>query len=146
MVRKPSTENERILSTVLLIFIIFFGIDAIFSLFFEESSRIMHYRMTLSFVIGMGIGFLFYLWARPSEFGMDRSIDILQRALTEDEILLLDIIRNSEGVTQDSLRFRTGFSKSKVSALLLNLEKKGIISRERLGRTYKVYISDWLKK
>jgi uncharacterized membrane protein len=64
----------------------------------------------------------------------------------EDEALLLEIIRENEGITQDSLRFRTGFSKSKVSALLLNLEKKGIITRERLGRTYKVFIADWIKK
>ncbi|MFV2041531.1 MAG: helix-turn-helix transcriptional regulator, partial [Candidatus Hydrothermarchaeales archaeon] len=67
-------------------------------------------------------------------------------AVADVERTLIDLISGSEGVTQDSIRFKTGFSKSKVSALLSDLEKKDIISRERLGRTYKVFISDWLKK
>jgi uncharacterized membrane protein len=150
--RKPATENERLLATVLLIFIIYFGLDSVISLFFlGEDAVFIHYRLTLSFVIGMASGILFYLWAKPPtveakvESKMEKSLSILERALNGDEILLLEIIKSTEGVTQDSLRFRTGFSKSKVSALLLNLERKGIISRERLGKTYKVSIGDWLK-
>jgi uncharacterized membrane protein len=71
---------------------------------------------------------------------------VLKKALSEDEKLLVDMISESEGITQDSIRFKTMFSKSKVSALLSELEKKDILSREKLGRTYKVFISDWLKK
>ncbi len=152
-ISKPKTENERLLASVLIIFIVYFTLDSITSLLIpEESLRTLRYRLTLSFIVGMSAGILFYLWAKPAEEAeqpkqsVDRSYEILERALTEDEITLLDIIRKNEGITQDSLRFRTGFSKSKVSALLLNLEKKGIITRERLGRTYKLYLSDWIKK
>jgi len=146
---KPRTENERLLASVLLVFIIYFGLDSIFSLLrAEESLSFLRYRLTLAFILGMGSGVAFYLWASPQgekpEGG--RGYKILERALSEDEVILVAIIRENEGITQDSLRFRTGFSKSKVSALLLNLEKKGIVTRERLGRTYKVFISDWVKE
>lgn len=149
-IQKPATENERVLATFLLVFIVYFGLDSLTSLLFpEESISLLRYRLTLSFVIGIAAGALFYMWAKPEgegRKGLDKSYAILERALSDDEALLLEIIRENEGITQDSLRFRTGFSKSKVSALLLNLERKGIITRERLGRTYKVFISDWIKR
>ncbi len=150
---KPKTENERLLASLLIVFIVYFGLDSIASLLLpEESLRALRYRLTLSFILGMLGGISFYIWAKPLEETKVKQVDtsksykILERALSEDEVTIIEIIRNNEGITQDSLRFRTGFSKSKVSAILLNLEKKGIITRERLGRTYKVFISDWIKK
>ncbi|NOZ59997.1 MAG: winged helix-turn-helix transcriptional regulator [Euryarchaeota archaeon] len=148
-IKKPATENERVLATFLLVFIVYFGLDSLASLLLtEESLSLLRYRLTLSFIAGIAAGALFYMWAKPEEEKKQdsKSYAILERALSEDEALLIEIIRENEGITQDSLRFRTGFSKSKVSALLLNLEKKGIITRERLGRTYKVFIADWIKK
>ncbi|MFQ6050818.1 MAG: helix-turn-helix transcriptional regulator [Candidatus Hydrothermarchaeota archaeon] len=148
--KRPATENERLLASVLLIFIVYFGLNSLISILYglEESAMFVQYKMTLSFVVSLIIGAVFFIWAKPEvrETKRDESLSILERALNDDEILLLDIIRNSEGITQDSLRFRTGFSKSKVSAIIINLEKKGIVSRERVGKTYKVYIGDWLKK
>lgn len=145
--KKPETENERLLSSVLLVFIVYFGLNSLVFLFEKKAQ----YWMTLSFLLGMGAGVLFFIWTRPKEgrkeeMPADRNLAILERALSEDEVLLLRMIKDSEGITQDSLRFRTGFSKSKVSALLLNLEKNGIIYRERLGKTYSIFIANWLKK
>lgn len=148
-ISKPKTENERLLASVLLVFVVYFGLDSIISLFLpEESISFLRYRLTLAFILGMGAGVAFYLWAKPLEEGgkaRERGYRVLERALSEDEVRLVALIRDNEGITQDSLRFRTDFSKSKVSSLLLNLEKKGIITRERLGRTYRVFISDWIK-
>lgn len=144
--KKPETENERLLSSVLLVFIIYFGLNSLVPLLGEKTQ----YFMTISFLLGMGAGMLFFIYTKPKEKKeekpIDRNLAILERALTEDEVLLLRMIKNSEGITQDSLRFRTGFSKSKASALLLNLEKNGIIYREKLGKTYKLFVSDWLRK
>jgi uncharacterized membrane protein len=146
-VKKPSTENERVFATFLLIFLVFFGADGLFSLFFAESASIMHYQMSLSFILGMAAGMGFYLWARAGgRPTVDRSMDILQRALTDDEMLLLEIIRDREGIAQEDLRHNTGFSRSKVSVLLLDLEKKGLIERRRKGRTKEVLLAEWLKK
>lgn len=158
--RKPATENERILATALFILIIYFALDSILSLFIgDENPTVLRYKLNLSFIASITFGGMFFYWARESygepETPVDKaderpqihkSLSILERALNDDEIVLIDIIRENEGVTQDSLRFRTGYSKSKVSALILNLEKKGIIDRQKLGRTYKIFFSDWLKK
>ena len=59
---------------------------------------------------------------------------------------IVEMIKKAEGVTQDSIRFKTGFSKSKVSAIITELERKDIITREKMGRTYRLHISEWLKK
>lgn len=152
---KPRTENERLLASVLLVFVVYFGLNSIiFLLFGEEDGIVVRYYMTLSFLGGMLIGVIFFLWSRPDDVkklskypsALERNLAILEHALTDDEALILRMIADSEGLTQDSLRFRTGFSKSKVSALLLGLEKNGLIYREKLGRTYKLTIADWLKK
>lgn len=147
-IRKPSTQDERVLSSFLLIFIVFFGAEGLLSIFLSGSESIMHYRMTLSFLLGMGSGMLFYLWSKPGEGRRtgDKGMDVLKRALTEDEMTLVEIIRASEGILQEDLRRETGFSRSKVSVHLLDLEKKGLIERKKSGRTFKVYIGGWLKE
>jgi uncharacterized membrane protein len=153
---KPRTENERLLASVLLVFVIYFGLNSLIFAFYEEqNSIVVRYFMSLSFLGGVLAGVLFFLWSKPrggikpreiAGSPLERNLAILEHALKEDEVLLLRMIVNSEGVTQDSLRFRSGFSKSKVSALLLGMEKNGIVYREKLGRTYKVTIADWLRK
>ncbi len=153
---KPKTENERLLASVLLVFAVYFGLNSLIFAFYGEGDGIaVRYFMSLSFLGGMLAGVLFFIWSKPREGGkpramadapLQRNLAILERALSEDEVLLLRMIANSEGITQDSLRFRTNFSKSKVSALLLGMEKNGIIYREKLGRTYKLAIADWLRK
>ena len=150
--KKPFSENERLFTSVLLVFIVYFGLNSLIFSVFGEESAVVHYLMTLSFIGGMAAGVIFFLWSRTSlkqpetMSVVKRNVEVLKKALSEDERLLLDMIGESEGVTQDSIRFKTGFSKSKVSALISEMEKKDILSREKLGRTYKVFISDWLKK
>lgn len=156
MIGKPKTENERLLASVLLVFVVYFGLNSlIFALYGQEDGIVVRYFMTFSFLGGMLAGVLFFIWSRPEEGErpkpaivppLQRNLGILEKALSEDEVLLLRMIASSDGVTQDSLRFRSGFSKSKVSALLLGMEKNSIIYREKLGRTYKVTIADWLRK
>jgi len=152
LIRMPATENERLLSSVILVFIAYFGLNSLFFAFLGEDSASIPYLITLSFLSGMILGLSFFLWTRSIADGGEpgsvtsRNIEILKKALSDDETRLIDLIRSSEGVTQDSIRFKTGFSKSKVSAIISEMEKKDILSRERLGRTYKIFISDWLKK
>lgn len=152
MFKKPATENERLFASVLLVFIVYFGLNSLIFAIFGEGSVFVYRLMTLSFLGGMLAGVLFFMWSRlpgdqkATASGLKRNIEVLKRALSENEKLLVDMISGSEGITQDSIRFKTGFSKSKVSALISELEKKDILVRERLGRTYKLFISDWIKK
>ncbi|MBU7015585.1 MAG: hypothetical protein HXS52_14565 [Theionarchaea archaeon] len=146
---KLLTENERVMASIILIFIVYFGLDSLLSLIVEDESFVRQ-RLTFSFVVGTVSGLVFYFissrWGHASGTGtIDRSMNVLGRALGDDEMMIVSLIRDSVGITQDSVRFRTGFSKSKVSALVLELEKKGIIQRERSGKTYKLFLGEWLK-
>lgn len=65
--------------------------------------------------------------------------------LPEDERRILEPVLESPGITQVALRDRSEFSKSKVSQTVSALEKRGILYRERQGRTYRVYPDDSLR-
>jgi len=59
--------------------------------------------------------------------------------LTESEREIMKIIINSKNIIdQRKIVKETGFSKSKVSRILKNLEERGIIKREKVGRSTKV--------
>lgn len=62
--------------------------------------------------------------------------------LPEDERKILEPVIDSPGLTQIQVRDRSGFSKSKVSQTVTDLEARGLLYRERQGRTYRVYPAD----
>jgi len=75
----------------------------------------------------------------------NKILDLIKNLLEKDEFAIMKIILENEGVTQDSLHFRTGFSQSKISMIVKKLEEKNLIVRERFGKTYKIYPSEWVK-
>ncbi|MDP3765956.1 MAG: MarR family transcriptional regulator [Nanoarchaeota archaeon] len=93
----------------------------------------------VSLVFGAGLGFLtsLHLFRTQAE---DEEYTILRKALSDDEKKILDEIKRAGEITQDSLRFRLEWSKAKISTILTNLDKRGLIQRERIGKTYKVYL------
>ena len=70
----------------------------------------------------------------------EQEYKIIRRALSEDEKAILDEIKKAGEITQDSLRFRLDWSKAKISTILTNLDRMNLIQRERIGKTYKVYL------
>ncbi|WP_435344906.1 DUF7343 domain-containing protein [Haloarchaeobius sp. HRN-SO-5] len=66
--------------------------------------------------------------------------------LPDDERRVLEPVLSSPGITQIELRDRSDFSKSKVSQTVSALEKRGLLYRERQGRTYRIYPSDELRQ
>ena len=93
----------------------------------------------VSLVLAAGLGFLtsLYLFRTKLEY---KEYHILRKALSDDEKKILDEIKKAGEITQDSLRFRLDWSKAKVSTILTNLDKRNLIQRERIGKTYKVYL------
>ena len=73
-------------------------------------------------------------------------LETAMKLLNDDEAMVLKIIAENEGITQDSLRARTEFSNSKMSMIIKKLEEKDLIVRERFGKTFKVYLSEWVKE
>ena len=65
--------------------------------------------------------------------------------LPEDEQRVLEPILESPGLTQVELRGRSDFSKAKVSQAVSELEDRGLIYREKQGRTYRIYPGELLK-
>ena len=93
----------------------------------------------ISLIIALIIGIIvsFYLFKTDKE---DSEFNIIKKALSEDERKILDEIKKAGDITQDSLRFRLNWSKAKISTILTNLDKKGLVQKERVGKTYKVYL------
>ncbi|MHA1954454.1 MAG: helix-turn-helix transcriptional regulator [Candidatus Heimdallarchaeaceae archaeon] len=63
--------------------------------------------------------------------------------LADDQKLLLRILVEADGkITQKEIIEKTGFTKSKTSRNLVPLEKNNLITKERWGREYKIFITE----
>lgn len=62
--------------------------------------------------------------------------------LPDDEERILEPVLESPGLTQTEVCDRSGFSRSKVSQTITDLEQRGLLYREPQGRTYRVYPAD----
>jgi hypothetical protein len=102
-------------------------------------------------------GGLVYLWLRKekartpvvntdAQLVRRDELDIIKRVLSDDERAVLDEIGRAGEITQDSLRFRLEWSKSKLSRILTNMDKLNLIQRERVGKTYTVFLSGKRRK
>ncbi len=72
---------------------------------------------------------------------LDR-FSLLLRPLDDNEKKVLISIKEQEGITQSTLRFRANLSKSKISQILTDFEKKSLIERKAKGKTYQVFLTD----
>lgn len=70
----------------------------------------------------------------------DEKFNILLKGLSEEEQKIIKAVKEQDGITQQTLRLRVDMHKSKLSILLSNLEKKGLIKRIDEGKTNKVYL------
>lgn len=61
--------------------------------------------------------------------------------LSKEEKLILDVIDKMPGINQKLIGNELNFSKARVSAYVNDLEQKGLIKRERFGRSFKVYLN-----
>lgn len=93
-----------------------------------------------SLLIGSFSGMAFYLLAKPREAEDGKELAIIRKALSADENAVIGEVEKAGEITQDSLRFRLGWSKAKVSTILTNLDRMNLIQRERQGKTYNVFL------
>jgi uncharacterized membrane protein len=68
---------------------------------------------------------------------LEEKIEILK----EDEQKIMKLIIENEGIDQRDIVRITGFSKTKVSKILSELEKRGAIRKEQVGRRNKIYLA-----
>ena len=149
----------KILLIILIIVVFYFAIFSILKPFFitkptpimEMMGQMMGSDMVnfssgssvtmniTSLIIAIAVAAIasFYLFKHDAK---NEEYKIIRKALSEDEKAILDEIKKAGEITQDSLRFRLNWSKAKVSTILTNLDKMNLIQRERMGKTYKVYL------
>ena len=78
---------------------------------------------------------------RSKQLTKEDKFDIMLKALNKEEQDVIKIVREEEGIAQSMLRIRTGISKTKLSFVLSDLEKKNMIKKELSGRTNKIYLA-----
>ncbi|UXM84403.1 DUF7343 domain-containing protein [Methanococcus aeolicus] len=64
--------------------------------------------------------------------------------LTEDEKMIINLIKSKEEITQKEIVEITGLTKPKVSRIVSDLVERGIIRKVKIGRINKLIISDEL--
>ncbi|ACX72664.1 transcriptional regulator, MarR family [Methanocaldococcus vulcanius M7] len=71
---------------------------------------------------------------------------VLWDFLTEDEKIIIDLIKKHGHITQKEIVEMTGMSKPKVSRIVSELEDRKIIRKEKIGRINKLTLTDESKK
>ncbi|MAG91070.1 hypothetical protein CMO83_00165 [Candidatus Woesearchaeota archaeon] len=104
----------------------------------------------ISFIGALGIYLLFFsisedailrrLEEEKTKKIEEDKFDLVLKAMDDSQKIVLKAIKEQDGVTQSTLRFRTDLSKAKVSQILTDFEKKHLIKREQKGKTYAVYL------
>lgn len=103
--------------------------------YYDTSSLVINIASLLAALFA-GIMAVYFIGIRSRE----KEEKAANLPLSEDEKRVLDEIKKAGEITQDSLRFRLGWSKAKLSRILTILDKRNLIQRERIGKTYNIFI------
>jgi uncharacterized membrane protein len=108
----------------------------------------------ISFIFALG--FYLVLFNRGEEAILERleqeknmklkedKFSIMLKALDENEKNVLKAVKEQDGVTQSTLKYRTDLSKAKLSQILTDFERKKLIKRELKGKTYSIHLIEGL--
>ena len=133
---------------------------------FLESGKCVHERNFLPFIIGavavavtLGAGIyliLFSKTARSFETAQknilkkisttknkelkEERFKILLEGLGEDEKKVITSVKEQDGISQSTLRYRNDLSKSKLSMVLSQLEKKNLITKVKKGKINNIFL------
>lgn len=127
----PTNECQRVeslmgLSHVAVGLISFIGALGIYLLFFSTSEEAILRRLE----------------EEKSVKTEENKFELIMKAMDDNEQKVLKAIKEQEGITQSTLKFRTDLSKAKVSQILTDFEKKHLVKREAKGKTYAVYLAE----
>ena len=70
---------------------------------------------------------------------VNQKFEIILKALNDSEKKVLKEIKEHEGITQNTLKLKANISKSKLSYVLQELEKRNLVKRVKKGKTFQVY-------
>ena len=106
----------------------------------------------ISFIAALGIYLLFFSTSEEAilrrleeEKNMklqEDKFELVLKGMDENEKKVLKAIREQNGITQSTLKFRADLSKAKISQVLTDFERKNLIRREEKGKTYELFLSE----
>ncbi|MBI2657948.1 MarR family transcriptional regulator [Candidatus Woesearchaeota archaeon] len=106
----------------------------------------------ISFIGALGIYLLFFSTSEEAilkrlEHEKNMKIEgdkfeLVLKSMDENEKKVLKAVREQDGITQSTLKFRADLSKAKISQILTDFEKKQLVRRELKGKTYAVYLTE----
>ena len=102
------------------------------------------------FMLALGFYFLFFDSTEKKIFEKfedekirkveEERFKIILKALDEYERRVMEIVKEQDGITQNTLKLRANMSKAKLSYILQELERRDLIERTRKGKTLEVHL------
>ena len=117
----------------------------------ENTLNFTHFAVGIfSFILALGFYLIFFNKTEKAILNKleedknknieDSKFNILLKALDNYEKKVVNAVREQPGITQNTLRIRTDMSKAKLSYVLQELERRGIVKRIEKGKTLEVYL------
>ena len=117
----------------------------------ESNLSIVHVAFGfIGFVFALGFYLIFFakgeeailkrLEENKREILSDEKFNLILRGLDAYEQRVIKAVKEQDGITQSTLQIRTDMSKAKLSYVLNDLEKKGLVKRVKKGRTFAVFL------
>ena len=104
-----------------------------------DQTLILSVLVILIILVILGIAYMKY-------FSKKKEVKIILPVLKSDEKLIFEtLIKHNPGVKQKVIVQESGYSKAKVSKVLKNLQERGLLKLERIGRTNKIYYDEKFK-
>jgi hypothetical protein len=116
----------------------------------ETSLTFVHFAFGIfGFLFALGFYLIFFTTGENAivqrlEADTKKNLDeekffILLKGLNSFEKEILNKVRSEPGITQSSLRLKVNMSKAKLSQVLIDLENKDLIKRQKEGKTLKIF-------
>lgn len=116
----------------------------------ESSLNIMHLAFgIIGFIFALGVYLIAFTKSEEAilkrledekrKRSEEEKFELILKGLDNFEKQAVKVIRGQEGITQNTLRIKTGMSKAKLSYVLTSLEKKGLVKRVKKGKTFALF-------
>lgn len=102
------------------------------------------------FMLALGFYFLFFNTTEEKIFNRlenekiriveEEKFKIILKALDDYEKKVMEIVKEQDGITQNTLKLRANMSKAKLSYILQELERRDLIKRIKKGKTLEVHL------
>lgn len=121
----------------------------------ENTMSLLHIVIgVISFLLALGVYIMFFhkgeqkilqrLEEEKDRKLADEKLTIMLKMLDGSEQAVLKAIAEQDGIEQNTLKLRTGLSRSKVSEIVQKFEQRNLVERVKKGKTFTISIKEKL--